>query len=164
MINLYKIVLLSSVSISLHLVGCSSNSNVDSNFVQNPQSLKPVKVEPHGGFFACKVYSKEQKETSSNSYYYFPAITESQLTDQDFGQIIKSNNDKSGIDYFSLDREKFYGKIKVKECEGLPASLHDNRTEIIYLKDNKEYQVTGWMINKSDGAWTFINPLQRVSN
>lgn len=165
--NCHKIFLLSFISISTHLFGCSTNSNsVDSNFAKNTQSLKPVRVEPHGGFFACKVYSKDSKNknATSNSYYYFPASTDSKLIDQDYGQIIKSNNDKAGVDYFSLDKNKLYAKITVKECLGLPASLHENRTEIIYVKDNKEYQVTGWTIKKSDSTWSFINPLQRLSN
>ncbi|BAZ12043.1 hypothetical protein NIES4071_38710 [Calothrix sp. NIES-4071] len=164
--NWHRIFLLIFISISTHLFGCSTNSgSVNSNFAQNPQSLKPVSVEAHGGFFACKVYSKDKnKNATSNSYYYFPASTESRLVDQDYGQILKSNSDKAGVDYFSLDKNKLYEKITVKECEGLPASLHENRTEIIYVKDNKEYQITGWMIKKSDNTWSFINPLQRLSN
>lgn len=165
--NLYKIFLLNSIliSISTYLFGCSTIKHVDSNFAQNSQSLKPVKVEPHGGFFACKVYSKDKnkdKNAATKSYYYFPASTDSKLTDQDYAQIIKLNNDKAGIDYFSLDKNKFYEKITVKACEGLPASLYENRTEIIYVKDNKEYQVTGWMIKKSDKTWSFINFLQQI--
>lgn len=164
--NWHKILLLSSLSISIstYLFGCSTNSGAtDSSFTQNPQSLKPVRVEPHGGFFACKVYSKN-KNAASNTYYYFPASTESKLTDQDYSEIIKSNKDKTKIDYFSLDKNKNYEKVTVKACEGLPASLEKNRTEIVYVKGNEEYQVTGWTIRKSDNTWTFISPLQQVSN
>ncbi|MBF2066242.1 MAG: hypothetical protein IGS39_17760 [Calothrix sp. C42_A2020_038] len=162
--NWYQILLLSSISIYIHLGGCAANSNsADSNFAQNPQSLKPVKIESHGGFFACKVYSKDKQENSSNSYYYFPAKTESQLTDQDFTQIIQSNQYQNGIDYFSLDKQKYYERITIKDCQGLPTSLHESRTEIVYIKDNKEYEVTGWMLRKSNDRWTFINPLQRLN-
>jgi hypothetical protein len=162
--SLHKILLLSSISISVSIIfGCSANSNTDSSLTQNLQSLKPVKVEAHGGFFACKVYSKD-KTATSNTYYYFPASTESQLTNQDYNQIIQSNKEATGIDYFSLDKNKYYDKITVKACEGLPTSLHENKTEIVYIKDNQEFQVTGWMIKKSDNNWTFINPLQQLTN
>jgi hypothetical protein len=149
MISIKKALII--ISLTLPLFSCGAVYN----FPTSPEDVTPKKVEKHGGFFSCRV--KIDPKIGFSYYYYFAASVDSKLTDKGYNEIIQYNqkSDKKP-DIFALDQSKYHEQVQVDECLNIPKEFDQNLTEIVYIKDGRDYLITGRFLEKNNnGSWQY---------